>query len=163
MVIRCESTRHRMLFHHRKRQAVGETPVLFASGLVKTRGSGDHVNGEGHNLDLHILVTSPVAFRCCTSRRGICQHVPEWQWINEKAHGKSDLTRRPSSSRDCWPATRNSASEHAVAQPSGIAALSSGLPAQCGAKLLSRARVAADESALTPRPRAEPCPPLRCY
>jgi hypothetical protein len=61
MVIRCPSPRNPALFHHQERQAVGEVPVLVASGLVKTRGSGDHVNGEGHNLDLRILVTSPVS------------------------------------------------------------------------------------------------------
>jgi hypothetical protein len=40
MVIRCESMRPPALFHHQKRHAVGETPVLVASGLVITRGSG---------------------------------------------------------------------------------------------------------------------------
>ena len=75
VAIRCQSARNPALFHHQERQAVREAPVLVASVLIKTHRSGNAVSGEGHNFDLRILVTSPVAFRRRTPCPGICQRI----------------------------------------------------------------------------------------
>lgn len=49
--------------------------MLVASCLIKTHGSGNGVSGEGHNLDLRILVASAVTFRCRTPCPGSCQRI----------------------------------------------------------------------------------------
>jgi len=75
VAIRCQSARNPALFHHQERQTVRDAPILVVSCLIKTHSSGNGVSGEGHNFDLRILVTSPVAFRCRTPCPGTCQRI----------------------------------------------------------------------------------------
>ena len=70
VAIRCQSALYPALFHHLERQAVRQAPILVASCLVKTHSRDNRVGAEGHNFDLRILVTSPVA-------PAVARRVPE--------------------------------------------------------------------------------------